>query len=441
MTFFIQILLTPLLFTIVCRYLISERFLRHKDILLIGTLAVILGIIIGLKPSLEPITGVIILLVLVYYFANEGNSKVKVISIVLITMVLAILGDNLSSIVTSTLFGLESMTREVVRSSLYVYITLSAFLFLFMLLMAYGLKQLEYLWKKYREVVESKGFMISIVSVMILVFLSFYWLTFTYEDKSVGGVFALSIAMLSLLISVIVVVMMFMQYKLKDIRLSAKKTEMDQLTRYTSELEMLYDDMRKFKHDYVNMIASMTGYLETDNLIDLKIFFDQKIMPLGRKFEQDDIKLGQLSYLMQIELKGIISSKCLYAQELGVNVYLDIVEPVTINMDIIDLCRVIGIWLDNAIEATMLSDDPRLKVGVIKRDSKTFVVISNTVKEMPPLFKLREKGFSTKEKSSGIGLASARKVLNQYDYITNDMVYENGEFKQVLEVFEPSDLA
>jgi two-component system sensor histidine kinase AgrC len=105
-------------------------------------------------------------------------------------------------------------------------------------------------------------------------------------------------------------------------------------------------------------------------------------------------------------------------------------------MDIIDLCVLVGIWLDNAIEAALTSSSPRLKVGIIKKDNLVFLVITNTVGDMPALFKLREDGFSTKGTDRGIGLRNVRKLLNNYDHITNDMVFEADEFRQVLEIHE-----
>lgn len=439
--FLIQIFFTPLLVIGVCRFLLTEQFLQKKDYVLVLMIALLSGGIYSVNPALEPVITLVLLFSIILYFRWLSFPILKVITVAITTMLLLIIGDTISGVILITLLKLDALPTELVRHDPKIYLMFSTILFAVVMLATIGINRITSLWKKYSEVLDHKGFVISLVMTMSLVFISFYYLVFSYQDKSQGGIFALTVAMLSLLVSVAVVSVVFMQFKFKDLRLEAKKTEMDQLTRYTSELEILYDDMRKFKHDYINMIASMAGYLETDNLLGLKDFFNQKIMPLGKKFEQDDIKLGQLGYLEQIELKGIISSKCLYAQELGVNVYLDIVEPIRINMDMIDLCRVIGIWLDNAIEAAQTSENPRLKLGIIKKESTTFIVISNTVNQMPPLYKLREKGFSTKDKNRGIGLESVKKVLDRYDYITNDMVFEGDEFKQVIEIYQRTDIS
>ena len=64
---------------------------------------------------------------------------------------------------------------------------------------------------------------------------------------------------------------------LKSIRKSyesAKKVEyLENLNKYTENLEIMYNNLRIFKHDYVNIMASMVGYFEENRYDDLKTFF------------------------------------------------------------------------------------------------------------------------------------------------------------------------
>ena len=68
---------------------------------------------------------------------------------------------------------------------------------------------------------------------------------------------------------------------LKSIRKSyesAKKVEyLENLNKYTENLEIMYNNLRIFKHDYVNIMASMVGYFEENRYDDLKTFFYDKI--------------------------------------------------------------------------------------------------------------------------------------------------------------------
>ncbi|ALS16163.1 GHKL domain-containing protein [Clostridium butyricum] len=65
-----------------------------------------------------------------------------------------------------------------------------------------------------------------------------------------------------------------------------------------------------------------------------------------------------------------------------IDTFIDIVEPIEkINMDIIDLSRIVGILLDNAVEGAVECDKPSLKVGIINKENSILIVIINSVKD------------------------------------------------------------
>ena len=68
-----------------------------------------------------------------------------------------------------------------------------------------------------------------------------------------------------------------------------------------------------------------------------------------------------------------------------------------INMHIIDICRIIGIFMDNAIEGSLLCDNKFIHVAVIKTDDNVIFNISNScISSTPSIHKIYEKNFSTK---------------------------------------------
>jgi two-component system sensor histidine kinase AgrC len=437
---YIQVFASLTLMVLCTRIILCAFHFKLKDVLTIGALTLVCTLILMVDPNLEPLTGLIALLVLLTLYKLEGIPFIKVLLVCFGTMLLLVLIDAISKVAIILLFQLDSMTIEQLRTDPSLYLMMTLLMYSLGLTSSYVIHAHKDLLQEFKELLKTKHFIFTLIGTFILMFFIFYAITFTTITNTLFDTMVLVISQILILGAVLISVFMFMQFNLKDLRLKAKKTEFDHLSHYTLELETLYDDMRKFKHDYINMLASMASYLEEDNIPALKVIFNEKIIPLGEKLMHDDLRLGRLSYLEQVELKGIISSKCLYAQELGISVFIDIVEPITLDMDIIDLCRVMGIWLDNAIEAARESDNPMIKIGIIKKESTTYVVVSNSVKSMPPLYKLREKGFSTKGDRRGIGLQSVREVLNTYDYIVNDLVFEAGEFRQVLELYDNKKL-
>jgi two-component system sensor histidine kinase AgrC len=105
-----------------------------------------------------------------------------------------------------------------------------------------------------------------------------------------------------------------------------------------------------------------------------------------------------------------------------------------INISTIDLCRITGILLDNAIEASILCDDKFIHFAMIKTDNEIILILSNScLSSTPPIHKLYEKNFSTKGENRGIGLNNIKKIINKrYNNILFNTSINNCIFKQEL---------
>jgi len=194
--------------------------------------------------------------------------------------------------------------------------------------------------------------------------------------------------------------------------------------------------MRSFKHDYANIISSMIGYIDEDDMAGLKKHFYDNILPLSHEIGKNDSKIALLKNMKILEVKGLLSSKLIRAQEMGIEVLIDIKDPIEkINMHIIDLTRVLGILLDNAIEEGETSDKHNIRVGFIREDRILIILISNSCgEEVPPIYKINKKGYSTKGENRGIGLSNLKDILDRYKYITLDTIIQDGEFIQKITI-------
>ncbi|MDS0527508.1 GHKL domain-containing protein [Clostridium sp. SHJSY1] len=221
-----------------------------------------------------------------------------------------------------------------------------------------------------------------------------------------------------------------------EVLADAKERQLKDVREYSENLEILYNDMRKFKHDYVNILSSMAGYIEDTDMSGLRDYFEKKIVPLGTDINEKNSRIGLLHNINIKEIKGVVLTKVLRAQELNINVYIDISEEInSINIDIVDLSRCIGILLDNAIESAINCINGEIKIGFIKKNNSIVMAIMNSIEnDIPPIYKIYEKGFSTKGDNRGIGLSNLREILSKYSHITIDTIIEENEFKQILEI-------
>lgn len=222
----------------------------------------------------------------------------------------------------------------------------------------------------------------------------------------------------------------------KEAELKSKNINFEILQNYTTKIENMYSDMRSFKHDYANIILSMVGYMDEEDMSGLKKYFYENILPLSNETGKNDSEIGRLRQIKIPEIKGLLSSKLIRAQEMGIEVFIDVKEPVNqININIIDLTRVLGILLDNAIEASENCIIPKIKIGFIK-DKQTLIICicNNYTGEISPINKLYKKGYSTKGNNRGIGLSNLKEILSKYEMIYLDTVIENGEFIQKITI-------
>ena len=216
-----------------------------------------------------------------------------------------------------------------------------------------------------------------------------------------------------------------------------KQNSYDNLREYMSQIEELYQNLRVFKHDYANIMVSMAGYIEGNDMEGLKRYYDKQIFPISNQLIKANDAITILHNLDIVELKSLIFVKINHALELNIEVSLEITEEIeTINMKSVDLVRIIGILLDNAIEACQECEHPSIGFSIMKMDSDVTFVLKNTyIKHDIDYSKLGSIGVSSKGKRRGAGLYNIKTITNDYDNVIMDTEYEAGYFTQVLEIY------
>ncbi len=216
-----------------------------------------------------------------------------------------------------------------------------------------------------------------------------------------------------------------------------KQNSYDNLREYMSQIEELYQNLRVFKHDYANIMVSMAGYIEGNDMEGLKRYYDKQIFPISNQLIKANDAIAILHNLDIVELKSLIFVKINHALELNIEVSLEITEEIeTINMKSVDLVRIIGILLDNAIEACQECEHPSIGFSIMKMDNDVTFVIKNTyIKHDIDYSKLGSIGVSSKGERRGAGLYNIKTITNDYDNVIMDTEYEAGYFTQVLEIY------
>ena len=233
-----------------------------------------------------------------------------------------------------------------------------------------------------------------------------------------------------------VLIINIIKVHMEKVDIEMRQDSYNRLQEYTNQIENMYSSLRSFKHDYSNIMLSMSGYIEANDMEGLRDYFDKEILPLSKNITKNTAHINQLINIKTTELKSIISSKLLYAIELNINVGIEVTDEVTsIPMDTLDLCRVIGIFLDNAIEATLETDRPTIRFALINLDTEYIFIISNTFLEKGiPYATLSKPNVSTKGVNRGIGLYNAHEIIAKYNHVFLDTEIKNKSFVQRLQI-------
>ncbi|KGL43771.1 hypothetical protein BMT55_01725 [Listeria newyorkensis] len=234
----------------------------------------------------------------------------------------------------------------------------------------------------------------------------------------------------------IIVLTVIVRSAVKNAKVEAQALQMSQLREYVGALEALQKDMRVFRHDYVNILSGINGFITNSDMDGLSVYFRTKVIPMNSDMEVNISKLSTLQNLEVIELKGLFATKMIRAQELGVDAQVEVYKRIDeMNMDSIDLCRVTGILLDNAIEAVVDTADPTVRVAIIQKKEAIVLIFANSLPEdSPPIHQFFEEGFSTKGENRGIGLSTLKKTLKKYPNVSLDTKITQHGFVQELEI-------
>lgn len=221
-----------------------------------------------------------------------------------------------------------------------------------------------------------------------------------------------------------------------EMEMEKKQIEIRRLKEYSESIEVMYNDIRSLKHDYLNIFSSMLGFIEEEDFDGLKDYFSNNIIPINEQLKLTNTEIAKLSNIKILEIKGLVATKILKAQKLGINVRVDILDEISsIDMTKLELSRCLGILLDNAIEAAELSENGKMDFGIIKNDDSISIIISNSFAgELPPIHKIFEYGFSTKSGDRGIGMAYVKEITSKLDNVFLDIAKEGDQVVAYLEI-------
>lgn len=214
-----------------------------------------------------------------------------------------------------------------------------------------------------------------------------------------------------------------------------QENDLRQLAQYNRELENNMDNIRNIKHDIKNLFLTMGGFVDKSSDEEMKVFYTENIVPFAKQELQKNDLYMKLTNVHDESMKSFLYYKIMQGIDQDVDMDLQVQLDNTDSsycMGQIDLIRILGILLDNAIEEAKICSG--IVVISIKEDEREYVFsISNTVRQQ-----IREKGViagtTDKGLGRGNGLLIVDKMIHKYKNVLLNSFFKENQFVQCLRI-------
>lgn len=275
-----------------------------------------------------------------------------------------------------------------------------------------------------------------VINFALTIFLALQFIQFTADVLDIAVFFQwLLILFATFFIGATVVVMIYF-IRTYQIRLKQKAAAQAQanLAKYTNELAANYQQLRKFKHDYQNILLSLSGYITQTNEPELKTYYQKIVAQTNQTLITDNLRFDGLEQLQLPALRSLTYQKLATARQLNIVTHLEVREPITtVPVDIVKLVRVLGILFDNALEAVQKQEQGVIRIAYVRLNAnEQEIVIQNTLPTALPLNQLFKDTYTTKGGGHGTGLATVKQIIDQTPNMALEISQAAGEYRVVV---------
>lgn len=248
------------------------------------------------------------------------------------------------------------------------------------------------------------------------------------ENIELYGVFLLLLVCFAIYKTIIKVIV------LKD-KLVLSTQKVNYLESCNKAVIVLYDDIRGFKHDFNNIVQVMGGYISMNDVEGLKSYYKNLTVDFQKV---RNLNLLNLNEINDPALNSLVLKKYYVAKnnkiDINISSYANLKK---INFNMYEYSRILGILLDNAIEAAENCSQKLINVKFYEENGCINCLIENTYNnENVNLNRIYEKNYSTKSSKAnhGLGLWEVSELLKANPNISLETQTDGLFFVQVLSI-------
>ena len=213
-----------------------------------------------------------------------------------------------------------------------------------------------------------------------------------------------------------------------------QENEIENLKMYNRTLTLCTKNIRNFRNDFEGILQDIGGYIKYNEFDSLKNYYQA----ISEEYKNvKSLCVLNPMVINESAMYNIISNKYYLAKKLGIEVEMEIMMNFKeMNIDTYELGRILGILLDNAIEAAVETAEKKIYLYFQRQKERDFIKIANTYREKEiDINKIFEKGYSTKNKNHGLGLWEVKQILQKHNNLDLYTHKENHIFWQELSIY------
>ncbi len=221
-------------------------------------------------------------------------------------------------------------------------------------------------------------------------------------------------------------------------KLSMAQKDLRNAEEYNASLEILYDNVKGFKHDFESIVFSLGGYLDSNDIDGAKKYFED--VKKDCKYTSN-LSVINPRIINEPAIYSLLTSKYSKAQKMNVEMniksFLDLSD---LDINMYKFSRTLGILIDNAIEAASSCKNKKSINIIFRRENnrgKSVIIIENTYSNKDVnISEIFNKGFTEKDDHSGRGLWEVKKYIDSASNLKLSTYKNASYFSQKLEIFD-----
>ena len=378
------------------------------------------------------------LLFIPYIFFSDVTKLILSILFIIISLYFSIFKKDISNSVYYTIvYELLVFICEIIISVVFVSIfkiNISGYekfqfsLLIFSIcncLMVYLLSKIKVLNKSIQKLnlIISKNQKDWVYIIIIIILLSFL-IVFNKNNLGSGINYYINAGM------VIFIIASFVYVIYNKFQMQAIEDKYNESMEYVLRYEKIINEQGKKNHEYNNQLMVIKVYINKPER--LSEYLDEVI---GEHKTGQNYTVKQLGFLPDGGVKGLLYHKLSKMEDNNIKYYLYVDQNLK-DKDIEsfdlktyrDLTKLLGVFLDNAIDAALKSEEKEIEVELKDKDDCLLLTISNTYDKNTDINKVGKSGFTTKGVGHGFGLSIVKDIAKTNSEIETFSSKESDKF-------------